>query len=167
LTILQQHPERGTEDNRAIMLTPHPIVPAGEHVIDRMIALARCTKRQRIIVAGTHSAEHMFELHRQGHVRVTTTAHCGLPAGQYDVALIDWRGRSIKALDATLDWLVDFLDPAGALIVWVDPQRPAGNRSLQSVLERHGLAVEAGTIHAHGSAISARRGDRTAARAAA
>jgi hypothetical protein len=28
----------------------------------------------------------MFELHRRGHVRVATTANCGLPAGQYDVA---------------------------------------------------------------------------------
>ena len=53
----------------------------------------------------------MFELHRRGYIRVATTANCGLPAGQYDVALVDWRQRSIKALETTLDWLVDFLSP--------------------------------------------------------
>jgi hypothetical protein len=80
-----------------------------------MIDLARCSKLERIIVAGVNSAALMFELHRRGYVRVATTANCGLPAGQYDVALVDWRRRSIKALDPTLDWPVDFLTPAGVL----------------------------------------------------
>jgi hypothetical protein len=135
------------------------LIPAGEHIIEPMLALARCSKLQRIIVAGSKSAELMFELHRRGHVRVATTANCGLPAGQYDVALVDWRQRSIKALETTLDWLVDFLSPAGVVVVWVDPQEPAGNRKLRRVLEAHGLIVEAGTIHAHGSAVSAQRRD--------
>jgi hypothetical protein len=135
------------------------LIPAGEHIIEPMLALARCSKLQRIIVAGSKSAELMFELHRRGHVRVATTANCGLPAGQYDVALVDWRQRSIKALETTLDWLVDFLSPAGVVVVWVDPQEPAGNRKLRRVLEAHGLVVEAGTIHAHGSAVSAQRRD--------
>jgi hypothetical protein len=135
------------------------LIPAGEHIIEPMLALARCSKLQRIIVAGSKSAELMFELHRRGHIRVATTANCGLPAGQYDVALIDWRQRSTKALETTLDWLVDFLSPAGVVVVWVDPQEPAGNRKLRHALEAHGLVVEAGTIHAHGSAISAQRRD--------
>jgi hypothetical protein len=135
------------------------LIPAGERIIEPMLALARCSKLQRIIVAGSESAELMFELHRRGHIRVATTANCGLPAGQYDVALIDWRQRSTKALETTLDWLVDFLSPAGVVVVWVDPQEPAGNRKLRHALEAHGLVVEAGTIHAHGSAISAQRRD--------
>jgi hypothetical protein len=135
------------------------LIPAGERIIEPMLALARCSKLQRIIVAGSKSAELMFELHRRGHIRVATTANCGLPAGQYDVALIDWRQRSTKALETTLDWLVDFLSPAGVVVVWVDPQEPAGNRKLRHALEAHGLVVEAGTIHAHGSAISAQRRD--------
>jgi hypothetical protein len=136
-----------------------PVVPAGGRIVEPMLALARCSKLQRIIVAGSKSAELMFELHRRGHIRVATTANCGLPAGQYDVALIDWRQRSTKALETTLDWLVDFLSPAGVVVVWVDPQEPAGNRKLRHALEAHGLVVEAGTIHAHGSAISAQRRD--------
>jgi hypothetical protein len=135
------------------------LIPAGERIVEPMLALARCSKLQRIIVAGSKSAELMFELHRRGHVRVATTSNCGLPAGQYDVALIDWRQRSIKALETTLDWLVDFLSPAGVVVVWVDPQEPAGNRKLRRALEAHGLIVEAGTIHAHGSAVSAQRRD--------
>jgi hypothetical protein len=104
------------------------LTPAGERIIEPMIELARCSKLDRIIVAGAKSAALMFELHRRGYVRVATTTNCGLPAGQYDVALVDWRERSIKALDTTLDWLVDFLGSAGALVVWIDPQESAANR---------------------------------------
>jgi hypothetical protein len=135
------------------------LIPAGEHIIEPMLALTRCSKLQRIIVAGSQSAELMFELHRRGHVRVATTSTCGLPAGQYDVALVDWRQRSLKALETTLDWLVDFLSPAGVVVVWVDPQEPAGNRELRRALEAHGLIVEAGTIREHGCAVSAQRRD--------
>jgi ribulose-5-phosphate 4-epimerase/fuculose-1-phosphate aldolase len=91
-----------------------------------------------------------------------TTTNCGLPAGQYDVALVDWRGRSIKALDATLDWLLDFLSSAGGLVVWIDPQEPAGNRKLRSLLEKHGLVVEVGTVREHGCVVSAQRSDMKA-----
>ena len=52
---------------------------------------------------------------------------------------------------------MDFLSPTGVLVVWVDPQEPAANRNLRSMLERHGLLVEAGTIHEFGSAVSARQ----------
>jgi len=135
------------------------LILAGERIIEPMLALARCSKLQRILVAGSKSAELMFELHRRGHVRVATTANCGLPAGQYDVALVDWRQRSIKALETTLDWLVDFLSPAGVVVVWVDSQEAAANRKLRCALEAHGLIVEAGTNREHGSAVSARRGD--------
>jgi hypothetical protein len=137
------------------------LIPAGDRIVEPMLALARCSKLQRIIVAGSQSAKLMFELHRRGYVRVATTENCGLPAGQYDVALVDWRQRSIKALETTLDWLVDFLSPAGDVVVWVDPQEPAGNRKLRRALQAHGLTVEAGTIREHGSAVSAHRSDMT------
>src|SRR5262245_1003621 len=111
---------------------------AGDRIIEPMLDLARCSNLNRIIVAGANSAALMFEVHRRGYVRVATTANCGLPAGQYDVALVDWRERSIKALDTALDWLLDFLTP----VVWVDPQEPAANRKLRAMLEKHG----AGTV---------------------
>ena len=103
----------------------------------------------------------MFELHRCGYVRASGTANCGQPAGQYDVALVDWRQRTIKALDRTLDWLMDFLSPAGALVVWVDSQKPAANQELRSALERRGFVVEAVSVREDGSAISARRYQRS------
>jgi hypothetical protein len=134
------------------------LIPARDRVIEPLLALARCSKQQRIIVTGSQT-KLVFELHRRGHVRVATTANCGLPAGQYDVALVDWRQRSIKALETTLDWLVDFLSPAGVAVVWVDPQEPAGNRKLYRTFEAHGLTVEAGTISEHGAAVSAHRSD--------
>ena len=85
----------------------------------------------------------MFELHRYGYVRAAGTANCGHPAGQYDVALVDWRQRTFKALEKTLDWLMGFRSPAGVLVVWVDPQKPAANQDLCSALERRGFVVEA------------------------
>ena len=135
---------------------------AGDRIIEPMLDLARCSNLNRIIVAGAKSAALMFELHRRGYVRVRTTANCGLPDGQYDVALVDWRERSIKALDTTLDWLLDFLSPTGGLIVWIDPQEPANNRKLRAMLEKHGLIIEAGTVREHGSAVLAQRSDMKA-----
>src|SRR5262245_8304541 len=76
--------------------------------------------------------------------------------------LVDWRERSIKALDTALDWLLDFLTPAGGLVVWVDPQEPTANRKLRAMLEKHGLIIEAGTVREHGSAVLAQRSDMKA-----
>jgi hypothetical protein len=136
--------------------------PTGREVIDPMVDLARCSKLDRIIVAGANSAALMFELHKRGYVRVTTTVNCGLPARQYNAALVDWRGRSLKALDSTLAWLIDFLSPAGVLVVWLDPQAPAENRKLRAILEKHGVTVQAGTVREHGSAVAAQRSDMKA-----
>ena len=86
-------------------------------ILDPMIALARCSKLQRIIVAGEKSIELMFELERSGYAHVASTANCGRPAEQYEVALVDWRKRTFRALETTLDWLVNLLRPDGVLVV--------------------------------------------------
>jgi hypothetical protein len=57
---------------------------------------------------------------------------------------------------------VDFLSPSGVLVVWIDPQEPAANRKLRSLLEQHGLVVEAGAVREHGSAVSAQRSEMRA-----
>jgi hypothetical protein len=134
-------------------------MPSSERIIEPMLALARCSKHHRIIVAGSQRSELMFELHRRGYGRVATTTTCGLPDGRYDVALVDWRQHSINALETTLDWLVHFLTPSGVLVAWLDPQDRAGNRKLRAILEEHGFVVEAGTVRDHGSAVAARRCD--------
>ena len=88
---------------------------------------------------------------------MSTTANSGLPAGQYDVALVDGRQCSIKAIETTIDWLVGFLSLRGVLIVWLDPHEPIAKGRLRAVLETHDFQVEAGTILEQGSAVSARR----------
>ena len=133
------------------------LMPSSERIIEPMLALARCSKHHRIIVAGSQRSELMFELHRRGYGRVATTTTCGLPDGRYDVALVDWRQHSINALETTLDWLVHFLGPSGVLVAWVDPQERAGSRKLRTMLEAHGFVVEAGTVRDYGSAVAARR----------
>jgi hypothetical protein len=134
-----------------------PPLPVRDPIIDPMIALARCSPLQRIVVAGTKSVELMLELHRCGYVRTSATANCGRPAGQYDVALVDWRQRAFRALESRLDWVADFLAPAGVLVVWVDSQKPAAVQSLRSALGRRGFIVEAEAVRDYGFAMSARR----------
>ena len=143
------------------IMTQSRFASADERIIEPMLALARCSKREQIIVAGSKGIELMFVLNRRGYLRASATANCGRAAGQYDVALVDWRQRSIKALDATLGWLADYLSPAAVLVVWVDPLKPTGKQNLHSALERHGFRVEAGTVHEYGLAISARRLEAT------
>jgi hypothetical protein len=133
--------------------------PSRERITESLVDLARCSKLHRIILAGPNSPQSMFELHRRGFNRVATTATSGLPHGQYDVALVDWQGRSIKALEATLDWLVHFLGSSAVMVIWIDPQERAANRKLAAILERLGFRIEIGTRCEHGLAVSARRRD--------
>src|SRR5260370_29418239 len=107
---------------------------AGERIAESLIELAHCSRLHRIIVAGSNSRQTMCELHRRGYSRVATTATCGLPHGQYDVALVDWQGRTVKALETTLDWLVHFLGSSAVMVIWVDSQERAANRKLATML---------------------------------
>jgi hypothetical protein len=133
--------------------------PSSERITESLIELARCSTLHRIIVAGAKSPQSMVELHRHGYNRVATTATCGLPRGQYDVALVDWQGRSLKALETTLDWLVHFLGSSAGVAIWVDSQERAANRKLAAMLEKLGFRIEIGTRCEHGLAVSARRRD--------
>jgi len=148
-------------------MTPSRATPAGDRIIEPMIALACCSKQHRIVVAGSKSVEVMLELHRRGYVRAAATANCGRPAGQYDVALVDWRRRTFKTLEIALDWLVEFLSPAGVLVVWFDPQKPTATQTLRLSLERRGFVIEGGTVNECGCAVSARRREMNPVREAA
>jgi hypothetical protein len=148
-------------------MTPSRAIPAGDRIIEPMIALACCSKQHRIVVAGSKGVELMLELHRRGYVRAAATANCGHPAGQYDVALVDWRRRTFKTLEIALDWLVEFLSPAGVLVVWFDPQKPMATQTLRLSLERRGFVIEGGTVNECGCAVSARRREMNPVREAA
>jgi hypothetical protein len=139
------------------VMKPVRITATGERNVEPTIALAHCSKLARIIVTGASSAEVVVDLHRLGYQRATTTTNCGLPAGQYDVALLDGRQCSIKAIETTLDWLVDFVGTAGVLIVWLEAHQGAAGPRLRAVLDSHGFRIEAGTLHERGTAVAARR----------
>ena len=138
-----------------IMKTPNQN-PCGDFKIETLVQLARCSKLDRIILAGSRAPHRMFELHRRGFIRVATTATCGLPRGQYDVGLVEWQLLSIKALATTLDWLVHFLSPAGVLVVALDTPECQDRGKLRPMLARLGFRIEAGTRCEHGIAIYAR-----------
>src|SRR4030088_1820296 len=89
----------------------HPI-PESDRILELMIALARCSNLHRIVVAGASSVELMFDLHRRGYARATGSAYCGRPVGQYDVALVDWRRRTVKELGTMLSWWITSAPPA-------------------------------------------------------
>jgi hypothetical protein len=124
-------------------------------ITDTMIDLAQCAGDHRIILAGSTEPDRIFELRSRGYPGVVTTATCKLSRGRYDVALVEWRQHSIKALEATLDWLVHFLSPDGVLVIWIDAA--PGRRKLRSAIERLGFQVETGTRCENGFAVSARR----------
>src|ERR1700740_1493604 len=86
-------------------MTHSLVTPAGDRILDPMIALAGCSKQQRIVVAGSKAVELMLELQRRGYARTAATANCGRPAGQYDVALVDWRGRPLPTPQTPGGWL--------------------------------------------------------------
>jgi hypothetical protein len=148
-------------------MTSSRTTPAGDRIIEPMIALACCSKQHRIVVAGAKGVELMLELQRRGYARAAATANCGHPAGQYDIALVDWRRRTFKTLEVALDRLLEFLSPTGVLVVWVDPQKTAATEALRLSLERRGFVIEAGTVHDCGCAVSARRREMTPIRKAA
>jgi hypothetical protein len=122
-----------------------------------MIALASCSTQHRILVAGSKAVELMLELHRRGYRRAAATENCGNPSGQYDVALVDWRRRPLRTLETAFDRMVEFLGPAGALVVWVAPQSPPANEALRLSLERRGFIIEGGVVHECGCAFLGRR----------
>ena len=129
----------------------------GDRIIDPMIALAGCSTRQRILIAGSKSMELMMELQRRGYLLSAAAGNCGRPAGQYDVAFLDWRRRTLHALEATIDWLAPFLNPSALLVVWVDAQKPAANESLRALVTKRGFVIVRGTVHECGCALLARR----------
>jgi len=148
-------------------MTPSHTTTPGDRIVDPMIELARCSKQQRIVIAGSKSVELMLELKHRGFLHVAGQANCGLPSGQYDVALVDWRRRTLWALETALDRLATFLGPAGQLVVWVDPQKAEANENLRAALERRDFVIVAGTVHECGCAFSGRRRELTPLRKAA
>jgi hypothetical protein len=127
-----------------------------DRILDPMIGLARCTKQDRIVIAGSKALELMLQLQHRGFLRTAATANCGHAAGQYDVALVDWRRRTAKSLEPTIEWIIRDLRPNGKLIVWVDPQKQTANLSLRALLERRGCAIESDTVHDCGCGLAAR-----------
>jgi hypothetical protein len=138
-----------------------------QHIVDSLMELARCSKRDRVIIAGPNAPELMFALNRRGYDRVATTALCGLPRAQYHCAMVDWEKRSLKSLETTLDWLRHFLAPSAVLVIRVDPDERGAVRKLRRALTRLGLAIAVGRRAGHGLLISARRADATKIDAAA
>jgi hypothetical protein len=135
------------------MLTTRP--DSQDHdFIEPLIALARCSIRDRILVIGARSAELMFELHRRGYLHVSTGANSPGTVQEYNVALVDWRGRSIKTIGPTLNWLRESLDQDGIVLIWVDGSDPQAGK-VQAVLRKCKLTIQAGAVRDHGTAISA------------
>src|SRR5215471_11733550 len=126
-----------------------------DRITGTMIALAQCSAEHRVILAGSNEPDRLFKLHSRGFSRVVTTATCTLSRRRYDVAFVEWRQHSIKALETTLDWLVHLLSPVGVLVIWIDaaPER----RKLCSAIEKLGFQVETGARCENGFVVSARR----------
>ena len=140
---------------------------SGDGIIEMMIELAGCSKFHRIILSGPKAAQCMFELYRRGYGRLATTTTCGLPRGQYDVALVDSPRYSARALKTTLEWLVHFLAPTSVLVICIGSHEAEEHRKVGSTIRSLGFRVEAGTRFGEGIIVSARRRDANARAVAA
>jgi hypothetical protein len=123
------------------MTRPGPI-SSERQIVDAMIVLARAAKSSRTIVADSHRSDLFVELHRRGYSHVTTTRACRIPRSQHDVALVVWREPSNTALEKTLAQLVQFLNAAGVLVVWIGPAQRMPHRTLNLMLQRLGFRTE-------------------------
>jgi hypothetical protein len=131
--------------------------PTNKSILEQVISLAHFGKQERILIAGEKSIELMFDLERQGYSHVASVANCGHPAKQHHVALVDWRRRTFRSLEATLNWLLDFLCYEGLLIVLTDPQKANACANINLALEKRGFVIEKTVVEAGGYAVSARR----------
>ena len=131
--------------------------PTNKTILEQVISLAHFGKQERILIAGEKSIELMFDLERQGYSHVASVASCGHPAKQYRLALVDWRRRTFRSLEATLNWLLDFLCDEGLLIVLTDPQKANARANINVALEKRGFVIEKTVVEAGGYAVSARR----------
>jgi hypothetical protein len=137
-------------------------MPAGstDRKINSIIELSRCSDHHRILLAGASDPDPVSEWRSRGYHRVATIAASRLPRGQYDVAVVEWRRHSIRALETMLDWLVYFLSPRGVLVIWIDGASgtaSAARRDLRSLIEQLGFRVETGKRCRNGFAVSASR----------
>jgi hypothetical protein len=128
-----------------------------DRILDPMLTLAGCLKHHRIVLVGSKAADLKLQLCRLGYSNVAAAIDCGRPAGQFDFAFVDWRGRSFKQLAVGFGWVPEFLAPRGVLIIWIDTQRSAASQNLHLLLDRHGFTIEDGTVHECGCGVAARR----------
>jgi hypothetical protein len=139
---------------------PNPTPRASiDQTIDSLIELAGCSVEHRVLLAGATKPDRIPDWRSRGYHRVATMATSRLPRGQYDVAFVEWRQHSIKALETMLDWLVDFLSPRGVLVISIDlaSDTATARRRLRSAIERLGFRAETGRRCESGFAVSARR----------
>jgi hypothetical protein len=92
---------------------------------------------------------------------VTTAALCDVPCGQFDVALVAWRERSVEALGITINGLAPFVSTAGFLVLWVAARDQI--QSLRLALHRLGFRIEARTECELGVILCTRRAEPLAA----
>jgi hypothetical protein len=132
-------------------------IPSDERIVDAMVQLARATKTQRIIIAGTNDDKIFLELHRRGYARIMAAKASRAPCGQHDAAFVASDREPIEELEAILDRLVLFLSATGVLVVWVGPHERMPDRKLRIALNKLGFRIEAGTVCENGVAVAARR----------
>jgi len=127
-----------------------------EQVIDTMIELTRLSNLHRTIVAGSDSLELYLALRRRGFVRVATTATCRIPKGQHAVGLITGQ-KSLKAIEAALAQISQFLSASAALAVLIDSRESGFCLKIRAKLEQMGFRIEAGVRCQEGLVLSAYR----------
>jgi len=138
------------------MLKPAPDF-AREQTIRTMVDLTRPSNLQRIIVAGSDSANIDLDLRGRGFFRVATTTTCS-PRGQHTVGLVAGH-HSLQALETILVQISHFLSATAAIAVVIDSRERGFGLKIRDRLEQFGFRIEAGVRCHEQFVLSARRRD--------
>ena len=132
----------------------HP--SSSEQLVTTLLALTRFADSQRAIVAGSRSVEVHLELLRRGVHRSATIASCRIACGQYDVAFVVGRQPS-HSFELLMLRVLPYLKTRAVLAVWIDAEPHGRASSVQTLLQRVGFRIEAGSRCGNGFVLAARR----------
>jgi hypothetical protein len=127
---------------------------ADQRIVDTMVQLTRAAPSHRVIAAGPDAFNLYLDLLQRGFRVATTTGRT--PCGQYDIALVAGE-YSIQALEAQLTRLIPFLNTRAIVALQIDADENRLGGRVQSLLERLGFRIEAGTRCDRGFVLSAQR----------
>ena len=133
-------------------MSQHPIISPRDEIINTMIDLAHLSRSQRIVVAGSDSAELYLALRRRGFAYPVLASGGRIPRAQYSAGLIAGE-HSFQAIETV------FLGAAANVAILIESQESGLGVKVRNRLQQLGFRVEAGARCRDGFVLAAHRQD--------